>query len=56
MRMFLQSFDLGFLTLADRYRTGETPWIKLIIEKYHETAKANGAIVRSTIYPYNRIY
>ncbi|KAJ5083497.1 hypothetical protein N7456_012924 [Penicillium angulare] len=25
--------------------TGETPWIKLIIEKYHETAKANGAII-----------
>ncbi|CAG7932398.1 unnamed protein product [Penicillium olsonii] len=25
--------------------TGETPWIKLIIEKYHETAKANGAIM-----------
>ncbi|KAJ5468979.1 Saccharopine dehydrogenase / Homospermidine synthase [Penicillium sp. IBT 31633x] len=25
--------------------TGETPWIKLIIEKFHETAKANGAIM-----------
>ncbi|KAJ5559014.1 Saccharopine dehydrogenase / Homospermidine synthase [Penicillium sp. DV-2018c] len=25
--------------------TGETPWIKLIIDKYHETAKANGAIM-----------
>ncbi|KAL4892294.1 Saccharopine dehydrogenase-domain-containing protein [Aspergillus ambiguus] len=25
--------------------TGETPWIKTIIEKYHETAKSNGAIV-----------
>ncbi|CAI7633225.1 unnamed protein product [Penicillium glandicola] len=25
--------------------TGETPWVKLIIEKYHETAKANGAII-----------
>ncbi|KAJ5800340.1 uncharacterized protein N7518_002408 [Penicillium psychrosexuale] len=25
--------------------SGETPWIKLIIEKYHETAKANGAIM-----------
>lgn len=34
-------------TLADRYSSGETPWIKSIIEKYHETAKANGAIVRS---------
>jgi hypothetical protein len=34
-------------TLADRYSTGETPWVKSIIEKYHETAKANGAIVRS---------
>lgn len=34
-------------TLADRYSTGETPWIKSIIEKYHETAKSNGAIVRS---------
>jgi hypothetical protein len=56
MRMFLQPFDLGFPTLADRYRTGETPWIKLIIEKYHETAKANGAIVSSTIYPHNHIY
>lgn len=31
--------------------TGETPWIKLIIEKYHETAKANGAIVRPRINP-----
>src|SRR4051794_8918919 len=56
MRMFLQPFDLVFPTLADRYRTGETPWIKLIIEKYHETAKANGAIVSSTIYPHNHIY
>lgn len=26
-------------------RTGETPWVKLMIEKYHETAKSNGAIV-----------
>ncbi|KAJ5785379.1 uncharacterized protein N7503_010591 [Penicillium pulvis] len=25
--------------------TGETPWIKLIIDKYHETAKANGCII-----------
>ncbi|KAJ5356861.1 Saccharopine dehydrogenase / Homospermidine synthase [Penicillium concentricum] len=25
--------------------TGETPWVKSIIEKYHETAKANGAIM-----------
>ncbi|KAJ5584966.1 uncharacterized protein N7459_004766 [Penicillium hispanicum] len=25
--------------------TGETPWVKLIIDKYHETAKANGAII-----------
>ncbi|GAB1210985.1 hypothetical protein ATERTT37_000095 [Aspergillus terreus] len=25
--------------------TGETPWIKTIIEKYHEIAKSNGAIV-----------
>ncbi|KAJ5813005.1 Saccharopine dehydrogenase / Homospermidine synthase [Penicillium robsamsonii] len=25
--------------------TGETPWVKSIIEKYHETAKVNGAIM-----------
>lgn len=25
--------------------TGETPWVKSIIDKYHETAKANGAII-----------
>ncbi|KAI9930462.1 hypothetical protein ASPWEDRAFT_26988 [Aspergillus wentii DTO 134E9] len=25
--------------------TGETPWVKSIIEKYHETAKSNGAIL-----------
>ncbi|CAL5873201.1 uncharacterized protein PFLUO_LOCUS7470 [Penicillium psychrofluorescens] len=25
--------------------TGETPWVKLIVDKYHETAKANGAII-----------
>ncbi|OQE27772.1 hypothetical protein PENSTE_c004G08081 [Penicillium steckii] len=25
--------------------TGETPWIKIMIDKYHETAKNNGAIV-----------
>ncbi|EKV16039.1 Saccharopine dehydrogenase / Homospermidine synthase [Penicillium digitatum] len=25
--------------------TGETPWIKVIIDKYHDTAKANGAIM-----------
>lgn len=27
------------------YSTGETPWVKSIIDKYHETAKSNGAIV-----------
>ncbi|KAF7596753.1 hypothetical protein BBP40_000181 [Aspergillus hancockii] len=25
--------------------TGETPWVKGIVEKYHETAKSNGAII-----------
>ncbi|RJE21762.1 saccharopine dehydrogenase [Aspergillus sclerotialis] len=25
--------------------TGETPWIKSIIDKYHDTAKSNGAII-----------
>ncbi|KAL2000329.1 hypothetical protein VTN02DRAFT_3269 [Thermoascus thermophilus] len=25
--------------------TGETPWVKRIIEKYHEAAKSNGAII-----------
>ncbi|KAI9375628.1 Saccharopine dehydrogenase-domain-containing protein [Aspergillus egyptiacus] len=25
--------------------TGETPWVKQMIEKYHETAKSNGAII-----------
>ncbi|EAW14543.1 uncharacterized protein ACLA_075830 [Aspergillus clavatus NRRL 1] len=25
--------------------TGETPWVKHIIEKYHETAKSNGAVI-----------
>ncbi|KAJ5952812.1 uncharacterized protein N7479_011225 [Penicillium vulpinum] len=25
--------------------TGETPWVKSIIEKYHETAKANNSII-----------
>ncbi|KAJ5102211.1 hypothetical protein NUU61_004433 [Penicillium alfredii] len=25
--------------------TGETPWIRYIIDKYHESAKANGAII-----------
>lgn len=46
-----KSFAFGIVrvsrTLADRYSTGETPWVKSIIDKYHETAKANGAIVRS---------
>lgn len=32
-------------TCSDLCRTGETPWVKLMIEKYHETAKSNGAIV-----------
>ena len=32
--------------MANLCSTGETPWIKSIIEKYHETAKSNGAIVR----------
>lgn len=26
--------------------TGESPWVMEIIRKYHDTAKANGAIVR----------
>lgn len=34
---------------ADVRRTGETPWVKRIIEQYHETAKSNGAIVRSIL-------
>ncbi|KAL2864464.1 uncharacterized protein BJX67DRAFT_220407 [Aspergillus lucknowensis] len=25
--------------------TGETPWVKQTVEKYHETAKSNGAII-----------
>ncbi|RAH49930.1 uncharacterized protein BO95DRAFT_439146 [Aspergillus brunneoviolaceus CBS 621.78] len=25
--------------------TGETPWVKTIVEKYHETAKSNGAVI-----------
>ena len=25
--------------------TGETPWIKTLIDKFHETAKSNNAIV-----------
>ncbi|RAL14827.1 uncharacterized protein BO97DRAFT_441323 [Aspergillus homomorphus CBS 101889] len=25
--------------------TGETPWLKIIIEKYHDTAKSNGAVI-----------
>jgi hypothetical protein len=26
-------------------RTGEAPWVKKMIEKYHERAKSTGAIV-----------
>ncbi|CAI7569200.1 unnamed protein product [Penicillium bialowiezense] len=33
------------MAIANSRSTGETPWIKLIIDKYHETAKANGAIM-----------
>ncbi|KAJ5674487.1 uncharacterized protein N7477_004421 [Penicillium maclennaniae] len=29
--------------------TGETPWIKELIEKYHETAKSNGAIIMPSV-------
>lgn len=29
--------------------TGETPWVWELIGKYHETAKANGAIVSSCL-------
>ncbi|PYH45626.1 uncharacterized protein BP01DRAFT_45346 [Aspergillus saccharolyticus JOP 1030-1] len=25
--------------------TGETPWVKTIVDKYHETAKSNGAVI-----------
>lgn len=28
--------------------TGEIPWVKDIIEKYHDTAHENGAIVRTS--------
>lgn len=31
--------------MADLCSTGETPWVRSVIDKYHETAKANGAIV-----------
>lgn len=57
--MWMCKFCFVFLqlirTLADRYSTGETPWVKSIIDKYHETAKANGAIVRSAT-NFNHIY
>ncbi|TQB76700.1 hypothetical protein MPDQ_007095 [Monascus purpureus] len=29
----------------DRIAPGETPWVKSMIEKYHETAKASGAVL-----------
>jgi short subunit dehydrogenase-like uncharacterized protein len=50
MRMYMY-IQLCISTMSNCHSTGETPWIKLIIEKYHETAKANGAIVRSTTIP-----
>ncbi|KAK5001934.1 hypothetical protein LTR28_012049 [Elasticomyces elasticus] len=31
--------------MADRNRTGESPWVKEIIEKYHDVAKKNHAIL-----------
>lgn len=40
---------IGVLTdCSDHCRTGETPWVKLMIEQHHETAKSNGAIVSYT--------
>lgn len=45
MRTLLE-FDLCLIGIwTDLDSTGETPWVKLIVDKYHETAKANGAIV-----------
>ena len=47
MRMIRQ--DTLVQTFADSYlRTGEPPFIKSILEKYHEAAKATGAIVSAS--------
>lgn len=32
-------------SFVDLRRTGETPWVKEIIRKYHNVAERNGAIV-----------
>ena len=40
------SLAVGLSVVANSCSTGETPWIKSIIDKYHETAKNNDAIVR----------
>lgn len=32
-------------TILTKYSTGETPWVRKVLHKYHETAEKNGAIV-----------
>lgn len=44
--MSMRKFKSGKITAtANRCRTGETPWVKQTVDKYHKTAKSNGAIV-----------
>src|SRR4051812_3171553 len=38
--------SLGVFLVFNRHRTGEVAWVRDMIGKYHETAKANGSIVR----------
>jgi hypothetical protein len=46
LTMSMRKFQSGKITAsANRCRTGETPWVKQTVDKYHETAKLNGAIV-----------
>lgn len=33
------------------FSTGEIPWVKAMIDKYHDTAHRNGAIVSNTCGP-----
>ena len=45
MRKMSSLVDYYRVILIDDSRTGEPPFIKSVLEKYHDTAKANGAIV-----------
>lgn len=49
----MSSSSSTLVDLANVVSTGEVPWVHEMINKYHDTAKTNGAIVSSALPGFN---